>query len=654
MASLKEFLLELAEELRYLPTKEVNEILKHYRDKVNNETDYGANEEQVVASFKSPKIIAKEIYDRHGENYLKKRIQKSKVKNLFDVFISGVMIVLVLICSLGIFISLGKLMINVLTLLFSSVSFNNVIDKIISFLCVLTYFIFMLILCIFIVDLLYILISSLLRSIFKKFERTKNKKFKFLDFTISGSLNKILKKDKFIFKFFAIIACCFVVFYGTSYFTKGYAYRSIKDVNLKKEEWTIDTSFDSILIKGNNSYIIVRTSSDVEKPIINFSYELTSFNYRFDNNKLIIDIDSPKTYDIFGLLKSPTPTLELLLPINNKYLNCEIENDYGKIVLDRLNSITNDIIISGKGLTVSLNENEILGNLSIDIKKSTIITNSNYINKLIVSQESGEVTFTNDTINHFEHINKSGVVKLINDNISSYELNSHSGSVYAERVKGNEIVCKMSTAVNTFYDIYFNTGLFEISNTGSFNITRGYFKGSFTSKSSTSSYQTISYVTSPLINLNGNTGQIIIEKSNAIYSVTEIENFDDDYKKYIEEYNQLIKSNDISTKMIIESNKTNISLIDIAMEKLECTISSASFAVANMIVNETVFIFYDVGAEIDEYYGNMIDLTMESSSISNQTVVNISNKNQSDLVIKCKKDGISILTSENIQVNQME
>ena len=83
LSTLKEFLYELSEELRFLPAKQVNEILKHYRDKVNVEVDYGADEEKVISEMKSPKEIAKGIYEMHGIDYLAKRKQISKLKNIF-------------------------------------------------------------------------------------------------------------------------------------------------------------------------------------------------------------------------------------------------------------------------------------------------------------------------------------------------------------------------------------------------------------------------------------------------------------------------------------------------------------------------------------------------------------------------------------------
>ena len=62
----KEFLEALVEELRYLPAKQVNEVLKHYRDKIDVEIDYGTPEEKVIENMKTPKEIAENIYKMHG------------------------------------------------------------------------------------------------------------------------------------------------------------------------------------------------------------------------------------------------------------------------------------------------------------------------------------------------------------------------------------------------------------------------------------------------------------------------------------------------------------------------------------------------------------------------------------------------------------
>ena len=54
MNSPKEFLEALAEELRFLPAKEVNEILKHYKDRINVEIDYGTPLEKIFENLKTP------------------------------------------------------------------------------------------------------------------------------------------------------------------------------------------------------------------------------------------------------------------------------------------------------------------------------------------------------------------------------------------------------------------------------------------------------------------------------------------------------------------------------------------------------------------------------------------------------------------------
>ena len=58
MKTQKEFLQILEEELKYLKAQETNEILKHYRDKINSELDYGTPEEKVIKNLPLPKDIA--------------------------------------------------------------------------------------------------------------------------------------------------------------------------------------------------------------------------------------------------------------------------------------------------------------------------------------------------------------------------------------------------------------------------------------------------------------------------------------------------------------------------------------------------------------------------------------------------------------------
>ncbi len=65
-----EFLNELEDALKYLNPKDRSEVLKHYRDKINNAIDYGETEQKVIATMPSPEKIAEEIYHSKGITYL--------------------------------------------------------------------------------------------------------------------------------------------------------------------------------------------------------------------------------------------------------------------------------------------------------------------------------------------------------------------------------------------------------------------------------------------------------------------------------------------------------------------------------------------------------------------------------------------------------
>ena len=65
----REFLTQLAEELKYLKPKDQNEVIKFYQQKINTAIDYGEKEEKVIASFPSPKAIAEDIYKTKGVAY---------------------------------------------------------------------------------------------------------------------------------------------------------------------------------------------------------------------------------------------------------------------------------------------------------------------------------------------------------------------------------------------------------------------------------------------------------------------------------------------------------------------------------------------------------------------------------------------------------
>lgn len=653
MSTLKEFLFELSEELRFLPAKQVNEILKHYRDKVNTEVDYGNEEEKVIASMKSPQEIAKGIYEMHGINYLAKRKKVTKFKNSFN----GIVFSFALLASLMVFvvssIFIITVLINMLSLIGHIFKFPSVVDIIVSSIFTISYFLIMFGLYIYIIDLFIILINSLMGKIFDCMDKTRGKTYKFMDFTINGWLNKLTKKSNILLKTMGGCLCIFVFFGITSYVTKSYVYRSINNQNTHVNDYTLTEQFNDVEIVSNNAYVIVTTDSQIEIPQIKFEYEFSSMDYKISDNKLYIKVDETKTYDFLGLLKTPLPIMHLIIPSNYNVSNLNVNLNYGKLVLDKFQSISGDINIKTISADLRLNESVLPGKVAISCDTSQVITKGNNIFDLELNQLSGSLSLNEDSINTFEHKNGSSNVKIVGTNIINYTLTNNSGSIYLERVKGEKIVFTTNASINETYDLYFKNGEFKVQNTSSLTLTRSVFDESVVINSSNSSYQTISYISSPQITMNGNSGQIICEYVNCLYDDSKIKKFDNDYQKYLIEFNEKVKNSSFQTNLNIKSIKTNVSLNEIIAKSLDLSINSASTAILNLNIETSIINFKDTGAKINNYYGKKMTMKMESSKFTSSTNVEYYNDKKSDLVIELTGDGMSqFLGNEFITIGE--
>lgn len=650
MSTLKEFLYELSEELRFLPAKQVNEILKHYRDKVNVEVDYGADEEKVISEMKSPKEIAKGIYEMHDIDYLAKRKQISKLKNIFNIIIFSFAILASMLIFIVGSIFIITIIINMFTLLGGVLKFTNTLDVVVSFIFVLYYILIVLCLYIFIIDIFLVLINSLLTKILNSIEKTRGKEPKFLHFTINGWLNKISKRKNILFKVLVGLLAVFLIFGITSYATKGRVYRSINDINSNKEIYKIQKDFNNIIINGNNAYIILMVSDSLTSPQIEYEYEFSSLDYRVGEDGLIINVGKDKTYDFLGLLKSPRSVVRVILPSNYKINDTIININYGKIVLDNFSS-SGKMEIKTINASLSLNENQLDGDLSINTDSSSIIFKGNEINNLVLNQQSGSLIMSEDNITNFVQQNGSSSVKLVDEKITNYTFSNNSGTIYLERIMGSTIDYKTSTSLNELYDIYFGKGIFKVQNTASFKITRSKFSKSVEIESSGSSHQTISYMSSPQISLIGKSGQIICEYINKVYSEEQINKFDENYQQYIKHYNDLVSSRIYDTNITINSNSCNVSLNGIDAKSMEFTINKASTAIVDINIVESTFNANDTGVEMTNYYGQTLNLNLRSTEYNVHTNVEYYNDHASDIVVNLTKDGMSeIIYSDFIDV----
>ncbi len=655
MSSLKEFLYELSEELRFLPAKQVNEILKHYRDKVNVEVDYGANEEKVISEMKSPQEIAKSIYEMHGIDYLSKRKRISKIKNALNVVIFSLAFVASVVLFIVSSIFIISVLINMLTLIGSVFSFTKVIDIIISFIFTLSYFFVMTGLYIYIIDLFMVLFSILFGKILDSFDKTRGKTFPWMNFTINGWLNKITKKRNLLIKILGGVVLVFALSGITSYVTKGRVYRSINDINTNSETFILENPFESIQIKGNNAYIVLVTDNEITSPQLEYEYEFSNMDYEITNNQLDIKVSRTKTYDFLGILKSPLPLIRIVVPTDFSIDKLNINVEYGKIVLNQLANLTKDVTIKTINAGISLNENKISNEILIESDSSSIVTKANTINSLTIKQASGTLTMAEDNITKFNHQNGSSSVQLVNTYFEEYTLDNQSGSMYLERIKGKRITYTTSTSLNELYDIYFDEGEFIVKNTGSLKITRSLFNTEVSVESISSSHQTISYMSSPQINLKGRSGQILCEYINHTYTRDKINKFDADYQPYIEEYNEKIQNANFDIILDINSSSANVSLSEIKAKELKFEIAKASTAMLNLDIETSKISATNTGVKINNFYGSTMNLKLLSTEYNAHTSVEYYNDEKSDIVVNLIKDGMSeIMWSDHIKVEYGE
>ena len=97
-----EYLQALEEELKYLPQKEVRNVLKVYQEKINNALDYGDPIEKILKDLPAPKDIAKGIYDSKKVNYLDRRQREYRRKELVNSLTSLLLAVIVTLVFVGI------------------------------------------------------------------------------------------------------------------------------------------------------------------------------------------------------------------------------------------------------------------------------------------------------------------------------------------------------------------------------------------------------------------------------------------------------------------------------------------------------------------------------------------------------------------------
>ena len=128
-----------------------------------------------------------------------------------------------------------------------------------------------------------------------------------------------------------------------------------------------------------------------------------------------------------------------------------------------------------------------------------------------------------DQINNLTHINGSSQVIMVNSTINKYKLNNSSGTIYLEKLTGDNFDMLSNTSVNSLYDFNYDTAKILVQNTGNVTLIRSYFKTSVEVTTVSNSYQTVEYVKSPKITLASASGLISCNKINKNYTLASSE-----------------------------------------------------------------------------------------------------------------------------------
>lgn len=429
-----EYLIELEEQLKFLPKKKRDSIMHVYREKINNMIDYGEDEEKITASLPSPNEIAANLYESEGINYLDKRKKKAKQTDIIKAIISGILIVLLVSATIVLTVVTFSSVVNVIKLL---LKLKGLLEIVITSILVLSYALALILIYIYILDLFHILFNMLLENVLVPF----NKTYKFVDITLMDYVNKLFKKPKVFGKVLGITCLVLLLFIGIGYFTKTYVYRSmnvlkpvehVENINLeeydKVQKLLLDIDSANIIIT-NGDKLQITVSSEFER---NNEIQVIDETIKFNT-------DSLKEFDLLGLLTEPIPYVEITIP---ETFDLTLELDSGLIQMEKVQ----------------------LNNLKIAQKRGNVIALDTAVYDLKCSMESGGINLTNVSFNNLNIESDAGSVLL--DTIKGSQVDYVNGSAKVD-IK-NFIVSHLNMINNTGHvfvnDLVANDTAFEVTN----------------------------------------------------------------------------------------------------------------------------------------------------------------------------------------------
>lgn len=617
MKSQNEYLQELEEELRYLKPKEINEIVKHYRDKISVEIDYGVSEEKAIEQLPNPSDVAKNIYDSRGISYLEIQKRRYRRKQIVNAIISSIILVVLAVLFTSLLSYLAITTVNMNTLIGRAIAFEKMLDTILTVLFVILYDILLILALIYIIDLLYILCSYFLINVLKTFNKTYKTYYKFQDFTINGFLSKKTKIEKFPLKAIGIVGILLVIVLISSVSTKGYVYRALMDKPEFSEILEYDLNTKEININANDANVYFVIDESTNKVSVNYQYEFkNTVDLNYQEKVLTINKNSVTSFDIFKLLDEPTPIIYITLPSLEylKKINIKIEQS-GIVSFKDINTLSLETSIDLYSGRIYL-ENVNAATFKIDTFKADIkIANTTeeedmfWINNLDINVDMGSVSIEGYRFNKLNLVNSRASLVLSKLEIREFILNNGAGSIVMNEISGRILDYTSKTSVNRIYDLVYDEATIKLFATCSLDVTRMYVKNDLKVNLSNQSSFLARYLKTNNLAITSSSSTIIIYDFNHNVEITE----EDQLKALKETFN----SYQVTKPKVSIENTSGDTLIDSSnIDTLELNQKGKQIELSNINLNKLTLTADNVKiVEASEVYGNDVFFILYSSKL---------------------------------------
>lgn len=150
-------------------------------------------------NFPLLKKLQAETYKSKGTDFLNIRKKQLRKKQIVNAIFSSILLFIMVVAFFAISFFLITSIVRLFNLVIASFQMNTWIDKITLFFLVVSYIFIIIIAMIYIFDLFYIIGMHFLQYVLDALNK-QEKEYKFMDFTISGSLENTFKKKKILGK----------------------------------------------------------------------------------------------------------------------------------------------------------------------------------------------------------------------------------------------------------------------------------------------------------------------------------------------------------------------------------------------------------------------------------------------------------------------